>query len=346
MEAIRYCFMSHPRGSRKAVQEIAPEARIDPRSVCRGDVIVCQGARIAANCQIVGPTVIGPHAQVGPGSVLSGVCLWPNATLQAESRLADLVVVGEEILPSSGGFNSDFADALAIESAGGAKRRIAHGVKRSADVFLSLIGLLLLSPLLAAVAVLIKTTSPGPIFFGHEREGQRGQPFRCWKFRTMVNNAHAGQRDLYSRNNVDGPQFKLKDDPRVTAIGSFLRRTNLDELPQLFNVLRGEMSLIGPRPSPFRENQLCMPWREARLAVKPGITGLWQVCRHDRGNGDFYQWIYFDNLYVQHQSVLLDLSILLVTIMTFGGCWPVPVEWLIPSKRWNGNAIRGHVEGA
>jgi lipopolysaccharide/colanic/teichoic acid biosynthesis glycosyltransferase len=102
-------------------------------------------------------------------------------------------------------------------------------------------------------------------------------------------------------------------------MGRILRITNLDELPQLFNVLLGEMSLVGPRPSPFRENQICVPWREARLSVRPGITGLWQVARHDRAAGDFHQWIEYDLLYVQHFTFWLDLKILAATLLTAGG---------------------------
>ena len=111
----------------------------------------------------------------------------------------------------------------------------------------------------------------------------------------MTADAHRQQRQLYRSNQVDGPQFKLKEDPRVTRVGRLLRVTNLDEIPQLINVLRGQMSLVGPRPSPFRENQICVPWRRARLSVRPGITGLWQVCRdEDRTEGDFHEWIYYD----------------------------------------------------
>jgi lipopolysaccharide/colanic/teichoic acid biosynthesis glycosyltransferase len=149
----------------------------------------------------------------------------------------------------------------------------------------------------------------------------------------MVASAHAQQRELYAQNQVDGPQFKMDRDPRITPLGRVLRATNIDELPQLINVLRGEMSLIGPRPSPFRENQICVPWRRARLSVRPGITGLWQVCRHDRDVGDFHQWIYFDTLYVRHMSFWLDLRILLATFLTAGGRVGMPVTWLIARRR-------------
>ena len=194
-------------------------------------------------------------------------------------------------------------------------------------------GLIVLSPLLLAIAVLIKLTSRGPALFGHEREGRHGRVFRCWKFRTMVERAHVRQRALYRRSAVDGPQFKLPDDPRVTRVGRWLRTTNLDELPQLYNVLRGDMSLCGPRPSPFRENQICVPWRNARLSVRHGITGLWQVCRHERSAGDFHQWIHFDVLDVRHMSPWLDLRILAATVLTLGGYWHVPLRWMISGQR-------------
>ena len=103
-------------------------------------------------------------------------------------------------------------------------------------------------------------------------------------------------------NEVDGPQFKMDGDPRVTRVGAWLRRVSLDELPQLFNIVLGHMSFVGPRPSPFRENQICIPWREARLSVRAGISGLWQVCRAERSAGDFHQWIHYDLLYVRNMS--------------------------------------------
>jgi lipopolysaccharide/colanic/teichoic acid biosynthesis glycosyltransferase len=167
------------------------------------------------------------------------------------------------------------------------------------------------------------------VLFGHERETVGGRMFRCLKFRTMQANADARQRELAQANQVDGPQFKITDDPRVTRVGRILRRLNLDELPQLINVLRGEMSLVGPRPSPFRENQLCVPWREARLSVRPGITGLWQICRNERSSGDFHQWIYYDLLYVREQSFALDAKILVATVLSLAGRFSVPVSWLL-----------------
>ncbi|MBU0716751.1 MAG: sugar transferase, partial [Planctomycetes bacterium] len=190
-------------------------------------------------------------------------------------------------------------------------------------------GLVVLTPLLFVVAVLIKLDSPGPVFFAHRREGRGNKEFGCLKFRTMVVDAHRKQKELYDRNEVDGPQFKMSDDPRITRMGRVLRATNIDELPQLFNVLLGQMSLVGPRPSPFRENQVCVPWRRARLSVRPGITGLWQLCRDDRADGDFHQWIYYDLAYVRNLSGWLDSKILLATVLTGGGRVPLPVSWFV-----------------
>jgi lipopolysaccharide/colanic/teichoic acid biosynthesis glycosyltransferase len=149
----------------------------------------------------------------------------------------------------------------------------------------------------------------------------------------MFTGADRAQRQLNGLNNTDGPHFKVDRDPRVTRVGRVLRALNVDELPQLFNVLVGEMSLVGPRPSPFRENQVCIPWRAARLSVSPGITGFWQVCRHERAAGDFHQWIEYDLLYVQYFSFLLDLKILVATILTLGGkASHVPASWLLPGR--------------
>ena len=153
----------------------------------------------------------------------------------------------------------------------------------------------------------------------------------------MVADAHRRQRELYDENELDGPQFKISSDPRVTRLGRFLRKTNLDEMPQLFNVFIGHMSLVGPRPSPFRENQVCVPWRRARLSVRPGITGLWQICRDGCDGGDFHQWIYYDLAYVRHRSLKLDVKVLLATVLTLGGRWNVPINWFIPDGRLSGD---------
>jgi lipopolysaccharide/colanic/teichoic acid biosynthesis glycosyltransferase len=202
-------------------------------------------------------------------------------------------------------------------------------VKRVLETALAAGGLLLLSPLLLLIAVLVALDSRGPVLYGHDREGWRGQRFRCLKFRTMYVGAQERERELRGQNLVDGPQFKMDQDPRTTPVGRLLRASSLDELPQLINVVRGEMALVGPRPSPFRENQLCVDWRTGRLSVRPGITGLWQVCRHHRSEGDFHQWIEYDLLYVRHMSLGLDLRILAATLFALAGRRSVPVSWVL-----------------
>ena len=192
---------------------------------------------------------------------------------------------------------------------------------------------LLLLPLLLLIALLVALDSRGPVLYSQDREGWRGRRFRCWKFRTMHLTAESQERELRAQNQVDGPQFKMADDPRLTRIGRLLRATSLDELPQILNVLRGEMAFVGPRPSPFRENQLCVDWRNGRLSVRPGITGLWQVCRHDRDNGDFHQWIEYDLLYVRRMSPALDIRILIATVLTLGGRRSAPLSWVLRQLR-------------
>jgi lipopolysaccharide/colanic/teichoic acid biosynthesis glycosyltransferase len=153
-----------------------------------------------------------------------------------------------------------------------------------------------------------------PFFFKHRRETLGGREFSCLKFRSMRKDAEQIKAAMASQNEADGPQFYLKRDPRLTRVGHFIRRTNIDELPQFVNVLRGDMSIVGPRPSPRSENQFSPAWREARLSVRAGVTGLWQVCRTRQPGLDFQEWIRFDLEYVQNASWRMDLSIIFRTI--------------------------------
>jgi lipopolysaccharide/colanic/teichoic acid biosynthesis glycosyltransferase len=153
-----------------------------------------------------------------------------------------------------------------------------------------------------------------PFFFGHRRETKGGKEFLCWKFRSMRKDAEAIKAKLIEQNMADGPQFFMEEDPRLTRVGRVLRKLQVDEWPQFFNVLTGDMSVVGPRPSPHQENQFCPAWREARLSVRPGITGLWQV-RRSRAHGlDFQEWIKYDIQYVEQQSLLFDLQIIFESV--------------------------------
>jgi exopolysaccharide biosynthesis polyprenyl glycosylphosphotransferase len=189
---------------------------------------------------------------------------------------------------------------------------VDFAVKRTFDLFGAGLLLLLFAPALALIALAIRLTSRGPILYRSMRPGIGGKPFSCLKFRTMVHGAEDLQDELEPHNELGGALFKIRRDPRITAVGRFLRRWSLDELPQLFNVLRGQMSLVGPRPLPQRDYDRLADWHRKRYLVLPGMTGLWQVS--GRSELDFDELVRLDFLYLERWSVFLDLSILLKTV--------------------------------
>jgi len=189
---------------------------------------------------------------------------------------------------------------------------VQFAAKRSFDLLLATVGLVLLSPMLAIIALAVKLSSRGPVIYRSVRPGMGGRPFRCFKFRTMREHADQIQDDLEPLNELSGALFKIREDPRLTRVGRLLRRFSLDELPQLANVIRGEMSLVGPRPLPIRDFERLEDWHKKRYLVLPGITGLWQVS--GRAELDFDDLVRLDFLYLERWSILLDLSILLKTI--------------------------------
>ncbi|WP_051559916.1 sugar transferase [Marinobacterium jannaschii] len=172
--------------------------------------------------------------------------------------------------------------------------------------------LLCLGPLLLTVYLIIKITDPGPAFFVQQRMGRGGIPFGMYKFRSMVMNADALKTELLSQNERVGPAFKMTNDPRITPIGRFIRKWSIDELPQLFNVLRGEMSLVGPRPLPLEEDQQMAQWHNMRRQANPGLTCYWQIS--DRDSLSFDEWVRLDIKYLRERSLLTDLKILLMTV--------------------------------
>ena len=190
-------------------------------------------------------------------------------------------------------------------------------MKRAFDIGASFVGLTLLSPVLLVVAVAIKIESKGPVIFSQERVGLNGKKFKMYKLRSMVSNAEELKEKLLEQNEMSGPMFKMKDDPRITKVGKFIRKTSIDELPQLINVLKGDMSLVGPRPSLPKEVEQFEPWMYERLQVKPGLTCIWQVS--GRNNIDFEDWMKLDIKYVRERSFFGDLKLVFRTFFVLFG---------------------------
>ncbi len=270
----------------QGIEEVAPGVwmrsggRVEPADVVVGPAWIGERAKNDEACRVVGPA-------------------WSVDRVVA-TRPAHLVEIGEV---------REARRAIQARPSPASEVRY-DAFKRVIDVGASLIGLVVLSPVLAAVALAVLLDDGWPIVFGHERQTRGGRTFRCLKFRTMRRNAEALAQHYRDQNVCDGPQVYIANDPRVTRIGRVLRKYHLDELLQLVNVLAGDMSLVGPRPSPDRENRLCPAWRDARLSVRPGITGLWQVCRTRQPGLDFQEWIQFDMQYVRARSFSLDCWIL------------------------------------
>lgn len=194
--------------------------------------------------------------------------------------------------------------------------------KRAIDLAGATAALAMFSPLMVLIAVAVKLSSDGPVLFTQVRGGKGGRPFRLYKFRSMTVDAECRKASLMKYNERSGVAFKMANDPRITRVGAFLRRTSLDELPQLINVLKGDMSLVGPRPLPVNEEEAYDAWHWRRLDVKPGLTCIWQVTsRHDR---DFDRWVRLDIEYIRNQSLWLDLKLIAQTVpavlMQRGAC--------------------------
>ncbi|MGD6816607.1 sugar transferase [Metabacillus sp. 113a] len=191
-------------------------------------------------------------------------------------------------------------------------------VKRSMDVTGALLGIILLSLLFIVVAIAIKLEDPkGPVFFTQKRVGKNGEEFNMYKFRSMVSDAEERLKELLSLNEVTGAMFKMKNDPRITKVGKLIRKTSIDELPQLFNVLKGEMSLVGPRPPLPREVAEYTDYDRQRLFVTPGCTGVWQVSA--RNSVGFQEMVEMDIHYIKNQSIITDIKILCKTVIVLFG---------------------------
>ena len=309
-------------------------------AVVHGPIVLGKDVRILSEATVLGPCTIGDGAVIGRGCLVRNSVVLPGVSVPDAARVEfrivqppDAALVNASPGPSRGHL-AGAGPVVPLRSDGAVGdvaplgSRSYRFCKRVMDIAIAVTVLLLCLPIFAIVAVVIKIDSRGPFFYIAPRQTRGGRKFGCIKFRTMVPNAKELEEQLKDQNVVDGLHIEILDDPRMTRIGSFLRRTNIDELPQFINVLVGDMSIVGPRPSPDNENRLCPAWREARLAVLAGITGLWQICRSSgRGDDDFQQWIYYDTEYVRYQSLWLDIRILLKTGQIFA-------RGLLPTFRW------------
>ncbi|HET6586107.1 MAG TPA: sugar transferase [Nannocystaceae bacterium] len=238
-----------------------------------------------------------------------------DALHACDERGVDVLLTMPSVLPPSGKVELATVTGFDLPMLGMTRVPTSQGrllVKRLMDIVGALVGLTLAAPVLIAVVIAIKMSSPGPVFFKQVRAGRHGRKFTMFKFRSMVVDAEAQRAKLEHLNEMGGPVFKIKHDPRITKIGRIIRATSIDELPQLFNVLLGDMSLVGPRPPLPSEVCQYEPWQRRRLSVKPGLTGLWQVS--GRNQVDFEQWMALDLQYIDNWSLWLDLVILLRTV--------------------------------
>lgn len=314
--------------------------QISPTATLLDPVVVGPASRIGERAMIIGPTAIGENCEVEADAILDECIVLADARVGRGARL-DRCILGEgsevedgavlrEVIvlekPAQAGDLAMFPGRhVPIGSSGFMRppgwrtraRKVYLLGKRLFDVVFAAVSLTLLAPLMVPIALAIKLDSPGEIIFRQRRCGRNGREFTMYKFRTMVSNAEELKRELLPNNEVDGPMFKIINDPRVTRVGRVLRATNLDEAPQLWNVLRGEMSLIGPRPLSMDEMRFNPRWRDIRLSVRPGLTGLWQVEAHTKVS--FADWIRCDLYYVRNMSLWLDLKILFKTVLKMLG---------------------------
>jgi len=283
-----------PDATISRIREVAPgiwadkDAKVDVGSGVRGPLWVGAGREISTSTTAVGPAVLWDKPEQSPPKEQIEWLELENLSSPAPKSL--------------------------LEKRGTGKW--AHSpFKRLFDIAAASAGILATFPVYPLVALAILIEDGRPIFFAHKRETLGGRQFGCLKFRSMRKDSEEIKARLMAQNQADGPQFFIKNDPRLTKVGAFIREYQIDELPQLFNIVKGDMSVVGPRPSPFKENQYCPPWREARLSVRPGLTGLWQISRTREEGNDFQEWIKYDIRYVEKQSFWLDLWIIWRTIV-------------------------------
>jgi lipopolysaccharide/colanic/teichoic acid biosynthesis glycosyltransferase len=282
-----------------------PAATIDRAERFTSGIWHDREASVDKQAQFIGPSWIGAGRTVQRGETVVGpAILWDDPQARPAAGHLDW----RQLEPSDGPAPAGTPKPSPLSTSQRAGKRLF-------DIAFSAGALLLCLPIFPVVMLAIWLEDGRPFFFAQKRESRGGRIFHCLKFRSMRHDADQIKQELMEQNQVDGPQFYMENDPRLTKVGRFIRAYHIDELPQFYNVLKGDMSVVGPRPSPYEENQYCPPWREARLSVRPGITGLWQVQRTRKEGHDFQEWIKYDLEYVERTSLSLDLWILWRTVV-------------------------------
>ncbi len=315
---------------------VGKNTRISEDTCIIGPVVIGDNCKIESGAQIIGPTVIGHRCSIKEDTMVRESILLNDVSLSKCVKVEYSIVGNNTEIPKKKYFtgkiilkdkieNGDFnllshfkidglvrpTFGLLIQKLNWLSYRVG---KRTLDLAGSLLGLVIFSPLFLIISLIIKWDTPGPVFYSQWRCGKDGKEFRMLKFRTMITNAENTHETLKKYNESDGPMFKMTNDPRITRVGNVLRKTSLDELPQFLNVLKGDMSLVGPRPLIMEEMKFNASWRLFRLQVKPGITGLWQI--GGRSDAPFHEWINYDIRYIKSQSLWLDIKIILKTAVS------------------------------
>jgi lipopolysaccharide/colanic/teichoic acid biosynthesis glycosyltransferase len=290
----------------------ASNGKLSPMCRCYGHAWIGREVKIDPSVTLIGPVIIGDRVSIGKQAVIDTSIVGPDSRIESHSYISNTIMLADQKPIKADGL-FDLEQRKRSDNTHRFKKWPVNSyircLKRILDIIFAVNVLLLFLPVIPVIALAIKINSPGPIFYRARRQGLHGKEFNCLKFRTMKVGADQLQDKLRNINEVDGPQFKMTDDPRISAVGRFLRETYLDEIPQFFNVLMGQMSVVGPRPSPKNENTHCPRWRDARLSVRPGVTGLWQLLRTREPSKDFQEWIHYDVEYVRRVSLKLDIEI-------------------------------------
>jgi len=302
-------------------------ANIDDSARLFGRIAIGKNVTIGKDAIVAGPAILADNVIVQNRAVVKNAAVGPEITVHQDNFIQNCVLTNNNHTPEQTDrrqcspkpkllrHKNEFTEQKHNGNGFRAWSSFSYvrSLKRIGDIVIAAGILALFLPAFPIIALIIKLSSTGPVFYKDRRQGLHGKDFNCLKFRSMVVSADTMQEKLRVVNKVDGPQFKMEHDPRINMVGNFLRNTYIDEIPQFLNVLMGQMSIVGPRPSPEEENSLCPYWRDARLSVRPGITGLWQICRTREESKDFQEWVRYDTEYVRNLSLKLDLWICLKT---------------------------------